>query len=69
MSDQDVKGKPIQTDVSQRALRIARIIDRMLPGTYMLMLVIPERDNHDWNLEVFGAVRIQRYQVYKERRT
>ncbi len=65
-TDSTLKGP--QNDVSRKAMRVGRIIDRLLPGRYVLMLVLPEPPNQDWELEIFASVRIQRYVVYEERK-
>ena len=44
--------KPPVTDLSQRAVQVAREIDRMPPGTYELTIQKPDVPAAEWSVEI-----------------
>jgi hypothetical protein len=46
-------------DVSEAALKIARMLDRLYPGKYMLMITRPDEKGQDWRIEIFSSAKIQ----------
>jgi hypothetical protein len=46
-------------DVSDAALKIARMLDRLYPGKYMLMITRPDEKGQDWRIEIFSSAKIQ----------
>jgi hypothetical protein len=50
-SDNIVTVAP-KTDISPRALSLARTVDRLRPGTYQLEIIIPEIRASAWQVEV-----------------
>lgn len=53
-------------DVSENALRVARILDRLYPGKHVIFLIQPERKGEAWRIEIFAAAKIME-RVLKER--
>lgn len=45
-------------DVSRRALSIARMIDRLGPGSYTINLKRPENASERWTIEILQPVTI-----------
>lgn len=43
------------TDISRRALRLGRILDRLEAGTFNIRLVI--NDQREWEIEITQSVR------------
>lgn len=55
-----------QIDVSQRALSIARQIDRLANGsTYIIRLEKDNQSNKDWNVVIEGVIRIKELKAYE----
>lgn len=56
---------PIPTDVSRRALSIARMIDRLGPGLYTIHLKRPENNSERWTIEILQPVTVvQKREVF-----
>ena len=56
---------PTQSDVSRRALSIARMIDRLPPGSYSISLKLPEHNTERWVVEVVQPVTVvQRKEIF-----
>lgn len=60
MSDEEKASLPPVTaiDISNNALRMARILDRLYPGSHVIFLIRPERKDEAWKVEVFTAAKI-----------
>lgn len=67
-------GKPEQTtgvtsapvlDISHRALQMARMVDRLSPGTYRILVVKDEMDAKDWRIEVCREEVLKRISLPK----
>jgi len=48
----------IPADVSRRALSIARMIDRLGPGSYTINLRRPENSSERWTIEILQPVTV-----------
>ena len=55
------------SDTSRRALSLARILDRLDPGTYIIELVKPEEKLAPWSFELAKPVIIRRGELQKEK--
>ena len=51
---------PAIADVSHRAHKLARIVDRLSPGTYHLKITKDDVYGVDWNIEIVRSEMIQR---------
>lgn len=52
-------------DVSRRALSIARVVDRLGPGQFLISLKIPEHSTERWVIEITQPVTVvQRREIY-----
>lgn len=58
---------PIDTNsggqVSSKALSIARIIDRLPPGSYIIRVVKPDDKAGSWPVEVMQPVTLQKKEI------
>lgn len=52
------KPKAQQIDVSPRALAIARRLDRLKPGTYMIRLEKTDGADSQWAVEIDGMISV-----------
>ena len=52
-----------QNDVSRRALSIARMIDRLEPGKYTVLLIKPEGESDRWIVEIAQPVTLQKKEL------
>lgn len=61
-SHPDTGGKPLSpvTDVSHRAHNLARIVDRLSPGTYHLKIVKDDIHSANWDIEIVRSELIKR---------
>jgi hypothetical protein len=51
--------------VTPRALAIARQIDQLAPGTYIIELAKVEDKAARWSVEISGTVRVKELNVYE----
>lgn len=57
-----------QTDVSPRALSIARQIDRLANGSvYIIRLEKDNQPDKDWNVIIEGVIRVKELKAYEPR--
>lgn len=52
--------KPPGVDISHRGHNLARIVDRLSPGTYHITIVKNDVHGVDWNVEIVRSELIQR---------
>lgn len=52
--------KPAVTDLSDRAIQLARLVDRLYPGTYIIMILKPDIDAASWKVEIDRKEFIQK---------
>jgi len=50
----------VQQDVSNKAQSMAREVDRLPPGTYILILHKPSLRGQNWNLQIDKAETVRR---------
>jgi hypothetical protein len=55
-----------QSDTSRRARSLARLIDRLEPGTYSLEIVKPSCKTNPWSFELITPVTIRKGMLPKE---
>lgn len=65
MSIQQTAAKPVIMDVSYRAMTIARILDRLSPGSYSIEIVKDHIDAIDWKVTVTRQELVQRVSLTK----
>jgi hypothetical protein len=51
---------PVPTDVSRRALSIARMIDRLEPGKYTITVIKTDGESDRWQVEIAQPVTIHK---------
>lgn len=54
-----------QTDLSQRVIQLARAIDRLSPGEYVVRLVKPDMEAASWRVEIDRLDHIQNMAITK----
>lgn len=59
-STQIAKPPAPAVDVSYRAHNLARIVDRLSPGTYHVTIIKNEIHGVDWNVEIVRSELIQK---------
>lgn len=59
-----VADKPV-TDLSQRAIQLARAIDRLSPGRYMVSILLPDVEAVSWKVEIERVEPIQKMVITK----
>jgi len=63
--DITIKPKPRTVDVSHRAMTLARIVDRLSPGSYNIEVVKDHIDSVDWKVTVTREEMVQRVSLAK----
>ncbi len=56
----------IDVGVSRRALSIARMIDRLPPGKYSILLIKGDGDGERWQIEIAQPVTLQKKDLHHE---
>jgi len=59
--------RPQRQEVSNRALAIARQIDRLGSGTYTIRLEKFESAGDQWNVKIEGVVEVREFRAYEPR--
>ena len=54
---------PLPTDVSRRALSLARMVERLEPGKYTIALIKPAGKHERWAVEISQSVTIQKKEI------
>lgn len=62
MSDIQPQAKPV-TDLSQRVISLAREIDRLPAGEFLLVLVKPDLPSMSWHVEIVRRERIREMEL------
>ena len=65
MTDLDPTLKPI-TDLSQKAVSVARAIDRLPPGRYMVSIIKPNSKHERWEIAIDEISTVQKMTVPRE---
>ncbi len=52
-----------QNDVSRRALSVARMIDRLGPGKFNVLLIKPEGESDRWIVQIDQQVTLQKKEL------
>lgn len=55
----------VDVGVSERAIQIARIVDRLRPGTYTIRLIKDDLRAVDWKIEIIKTELIQKMALSK----
>ena len=53
----------LPTDVSRRALSLARMVERLDPGKYTISLIKPTGKHERWAVEISQSVTIQKKEI------
>ena len=53
----------VQQDVSNKALSMAREVDRLPPGTYYIMVRKPSLRGQAWQMEIDKAEKVRRMEL------
>jgi len=61
----EIKQKPRTVDVSHRAMTLARIVDRLSPGSYNIEVVKDHIESVDWKVTVTREEMVQRVSLAK----
>lgn len=64
-----MSANPNDVGVSRRALSVARMIDRLAPGKYTVLLIKPEGESDRWIVEIAQPVTIQKKELEAQQDT
>lgn len=56
-------------DLSINAVRLARIVERLYPGDYMIRLQRPQLKGEAWRIEIFAAGKFMERVIRNETKT